>query len=111
MHRIHQRELPFRGMSRQFIAAENGGVGISSYLVEAPPGRGPVLHRHPYDKVAFVREGRGRWTVDGAEHEAGPGDILVIKAGEIHSFRSIGELPLVPIDIHLSPRFEQENLE
>ncbi|MGH7562400.1 MAG: AraC family ligand binding domain-containing protein [Gemmatimonadales bacterium] len=49
--------------------------------------------------------------VEGKELEAGPGDILVVKAGEAHKFTSIGERPLVQLDVHLSPRFIQENLE
>ena len=48
--------------------------------------------------------------VDGREFEAGAGDILVIKAGEIHSLTNIGDEPLVQLDVHLSPRFIQENL-
>jgi len=60
--------------------------------------------------VQIVREGRGLWNVDGKEFEAGAGDILVVKAGEIHSFRCIGDEPLVQVDIHVSPRFIQENL-
>jgi quercetin dioxygenase-like cupin family protein len=48
--------------------------------------------------------------INGAEFEARAGDILVIKAGEIHSFTCSGEGPLVEVDIHLSPRFIQENL-
>jgi quercetin dioxygenase-like cupin family protein len=111
MYRTRQEQLPFQGMSHQFVGADNGEVGISAYFVNAPPGRGPVRHRHPYDKVVFVREGRVRWTVDGQDHEAGPGDILVIKAGEIHSFVNIGDVPLVQMDIHVSSRFVQENLE
>jgi mannose-6-phosphate isomerase-like protein (cupin superfamily) len=58
----------------------------------------------------LVREGRGLWNVDGQEFEAGAGDILVIKAGEVHSFHCIGDRPLVQVDVHLSPRFIQENL-
>ena len=57
-----------------------------------------------------MREGRGLWTVNGEQFEAGAGDILVIKAGEIHSFHCIGDAPLVQLDVHLSPRFIQENL-
>ena len=45
-----------------------------------------------------------------SHHFVGAGDILVIKAGEVHSFRCIGEEPLVQLDVHLSPRFVQENL-
>ena len=77
---------------------------------QRPPGAGPGPHRHPYDEVQFVREGRGLWTVNGEEFEAGAGDILVIKAGEIHGFRCIGDAPLVQVDVHLGPRFIQENL-
>jgi mannose-6-phosphate isomerase-like protein (cupin superfamily) len=48
--------------------------------------------------------------VDGNEFEAGAGDILVIKAGEVHSFTAIGEGRLVQVDVHLSGVFIQENL-
>ena len=111
MNLIREEELPFVGMSHQFIGAEHGDVGISIYFVRAEPGRGPRRHRHPYDKVVLVREGRASWTVDGREIEVGPGEILVVKAGEIHTFVSIGDVPLVQSDIHLAPRFEQEDLD
>ncbi len=111
MYRIRQQDLPFRGLSHEFVGAERGDTGVSAYLVNAPPGRGPVLHRHPYDKVAFIREGRALWTVEGQEFEAGAGEILVVKAGEAHKFRCIGDVNLVQIDVHLGPRFVQENLE
>lgn len=111
MHIVRQQDLPFVGMSHQFIGADHGDVGISVYLVNSPPGRGPRSHRHPYDEIAFVREGRGRWTVNGETIEAGPGDILVVKAGEIHSFLNIGDGPLVQMDVHVNSRFVQENLE
>lgn len=40
----------------------------------------------------------------------GAGDIFVIKAGEVHSFKAVGDSPLVQLEVHLSPRFIQENL-
>jgi quercetin dioxygenase-like cupin family protein len=110
MYRVRQEDLPFQGSSHHFVGADNGDVSVSVFLLSALPGRGPGPHRHPYDEVQFVREGRGLWTVNGEEFEAGAGDILVIKAGEIHSFRCIGDAPLVQLDVHLSPRFVQENL-
>jgi quercetin dioxygenase-like cupin family protein len=110
MYRTHEDALPFQGLSHNFVGADNGDVNISVFLLTAPPGRGPGPHRHPYDEVQFVREGRGAYTVNGVEFEACAGDILVIKAGEIHSFRAIGDTPLVEVDVHLSPRFIQENL-
>ncbi len=110
MLRIRQESLPFRGSSHQFVGADNGDVNVSVFLFHGLPGRGPGPHRHPYDEIQFVQGGRGLWTVNGEQFEAGAGDILVIKAGEIHGFRCIGEEPLVQLDVHLSPRFIQENL-
>jgi mannose-6-phosphate isomerase-like protein (cupin superfamily) len=37
--------------------------------------------------------------------EAGGDDVLVIKAGEVHSFTAIGDEPLVQLDVHLNPTF------
>ena len=110
MYRVRQEDLPFRGSSHHFVGANNGDVNVSVFLFNGAPGSGPGPHRHPYDEIQFVQQGRGRWTVNGEEFEAGAGDILVIKAGEIHSFRAIGDAPLVQLDVHLSPRFIQENL-
>ncbi len=110
MHRVRQQDLPFVGSSHQFVGVDQGDVNISVFLLNALPGRGPGPHRHPYDEVQFIREGRGLYKVDGKEFEAGAGDILVIKAGEVHEFKNIGDTPLVQVDVHLSPRFIQENL-
>jgi len=110
MLRVKRDELPFKGSSYNFVGADNGNVEVSVFLFNGEKGRGPGPHRHPYDEVQFIQQGRGAYTVDGVEFEAGAGDILVIKAGEVHSFESIGDEALVQLDIHLSPRFIQENL-
>jgi quercetin dioxygenase-like cupin family protein len=70
---------------------------------------GPGPHRHPLRRNQFIREGRGLWTVNGKTFEGGAGDTFVINAGEIHSLKAIGDSPLVQLDVHLSPRFIQEN--
>lgn len=110
MQRLRQEDLPFRGSSHNFVGADHGDVNISVFLFRGLPGAGPGPHRHPYDEVQFIQEGTGHWVVNGEEFDAGAGDILVIKAGEIHSFRNTGDTPLVQLDVHLSPRFIQENL-
>jgi len=110
MYRVRQQDLPFVGSSHQFVGAEHGDVNASVFLLKALPGNGPGPHRHPYDEIQFVREGRGLWMVNGQSFEGGAGDIFVIKSGEIHSFKCIGDAALVQVDVHLSPRFIQENL-
>jgi quercetin dioxygenase-like cupin family protein len=110
MLRIRQADLPHRGSAHHFVGADNGAVNMSAFLFQGAPGRGPKAHRHPYDEVQFIKSGRGLWTVNGEQFEAGAGDILVIKAGEVHGFQGIGDEDLVQLDVHLSPRFIQENL-
>ena len=87
-----------------------GDVGVSVFRFNGLPGKGPGPHRHPYDEIQFIREGRGMWTVNDKTFEGSAGDIFVIKAGEIHSFKAVGDSPLVQVDVHLGPRFIQENL-
>ena len=110
MYRIRADALPHRGSSYNFVGADHGDVGVSVFLFNGKPGSGPGPHRHPYDEIQFIREGHGLWRVNDEEFKAGAGDILVIKAGEVHSFRNTGDGPLVQLDIHMSPRFIQENL-
>jgi quercetin dioxygenase-like cupin family protein len=116
MHHVRQENLPFVGSSHEFVGAAQGDTGVSVFLFHGKPGpggepgAGPGPHRHPYDEIQFIREGQGVWTVDGKTFEGSAGDIFVIKAGEIHSFKAIGDSPLVQVDVHLSPRFIQENL-
>ena len=110
MHHVRQEDLPFVGSSYQFVGVDQGDVSISVFLFSGQPGSGPGPHRHPYDEIQFVRDGRGVWTVNGKTFEGGPGDIVVIKAGEVHSFTTIGDSPLTALDVHLSPQFIQENL-
>jgi quercetin dioxygenase-like cupin family protein len=71
MYRTREQDLPFVGSSYQFVGVDNGDVNVSVFLLRALPGAGPGPHKHPYDEVQFVREGRGLWMVDGKEFEAG----------------------------------------
>ena len=110
MHHVRQENLPFVGSSYEFVGAEHDDTGVSVFLFYGKPGSGPGPHRHPYDEIQFIREGRGTWTVNDKTFEGVAGDIFVIKAGEVHSFKALGDSPLVQVDIHLSLRFIQENL-
>ena len=112
MEIIHQSQLPFVGMSHEFIGAEHSRVDISFFLVTTTePGRSIRLHKHNYDEIVYVIAGRSKWTVDGVEREASAGDVLIVKAGEPHKFMNAGEETLRQIDIHLNPTFETTWLE
>jgi quercetin dioxygenase-like cupin family protein len=102
---IRQSELPWSNIARELIGSDHGGLGVSIIFVDAEPGRGPSLHKHPYDEILIVQDGHATATVGGEKLELSAGDIVVIHANEPHEFTNTGDGRLTQIDIHLSPRF------
>jgi quercetin dioxygenase-like cupin family protein len=56
--------LPGSDEARDFVGGEHG-AGLTLILVDAPPGHGPALHRHPYEEIFVVHSGSGTFFVDG----------------------------------------------
>ena len=103
------KDLPFEGMSYEFHGHQNGAP-ISAYIVNAPPGKGPALHTHPYVETIFMIEGRALVTIGSETREANAGDVAVVPANTPHRFVNSGDSILRQIDIHASPKFIQTNL-
>ena len=104
------QQLPFQGMSFEFVG-EKEGAPISAYIVNAKPGQGPPLHTHPYVEVIFMLEGCARLTIGEETREVNAGAIAVVPANTPHRFVNSGETVLRQIDVHASPKFIQTNLE
>jgi quercetin dioxygenase-like cupin family protein len=105
---IRQADLPWDTIAREFVGADHGGLGICFLLVEAEPGKGPALHRHPYPEILIVQAGRARAQVGDEEVDVAAGDILIVPADAPHRFVNVGDQTLRQVDIHLSPRFITE---
>lgn len=108
--RLHDgaRGDPHRGS----VAGETLGTGITVLAYgNDEPGTGPVLHVHPYDEVFVVQEGRARFFVGDQVIDAEAGETVMGPAGVPHRFINLGPARLQTIDIHLSPRWIQTNLE
>jgi mannose-6-phosphate isomerase-like protein (cupin superfamily) len=90
---------------------EPHGSGVSFFLVNNEPGKGPDLHKHPYSETWIVRSGTARFTADGEDIEAGPGDIVVVTSETPHKFKNSGGERLDIVCIHASPRMIQESLD
>jgi len=104
-------DLPKDVISRDFVGEANGGVGACVLFVDAEPGEGPRLHRHPYVEILIVLEGISTFNDGTSRLEVGPGELAVVDAGQAHGFVNNGPGILRQIDIHLSPRFVTEWLE
>lgn len=112
MHRVIRsgKLAPSAGGTVTFEGAPHGS-GVSFFLVNNEPGKGPDLHRHPYSETWIVRGGKARITADGEDIDAGPGDIAVVGPETPHKFKNISSERLDIICIHASPRMIQEELE
>ena len=58
------------------------------------PGAGIGLHPQHRDEVYYVLSGRGRYVVDGDEHEVAAGDAMLTRRGSTHAILQAGEAAL-----------------
>lgn len=99
------------GGSPVFEGAEHGGVAVSFFMVDAAPGEGPRLHRHPYDEVFVLHDGEASFTVGDESILAHSGQVVVAPRQVPHKFRNSGSGRLRMTTIHPSERVIQEWLE
>lgn len=105
---VRQMDLPKAVISRDFVGEKFGGVGACVIFVDAPPGTGPKLHRHPYVELLIVVEGTATFTDGSSQRQVGAGEMAVVDAQQAHGFINAGDGILRQIDVHLSPRFITE---
>ena len=85
---------------------------VQRFLAETPlsaisvvgwePGQVGKIHRHPrVDEIYHVLEGEGVFAEPGSELQAGPGETLLFRAGEVHQVRSVTRMVLYRV--HAGP--------
>jgi quercetin dioxygenase-like cupin family protein len=97
--------VPFTGGASYcpVLSDDNGaGIPIRTGIQTSPPGYATRVHSHPYVETLTVLEGRGEAWLDGEDGTIAmePGVTIVIPAGRVHGFRTIGEQNLVTFGIH-----------
>jgi len=108
---IDVADLAHGETSYEFEGRHHGDTGVSFIVVDAPPGSGPKLHKHPYEEVFVVQEGTVTFTAGDDVIEARGGQVVVVPAGVPHKFVNSGAGRLRQVDIHASERFITEWLE
>lgn len=94
-----------------FQGGEHGGIPISFFWVQTAPGRGPKLHKHPYEEIFVVLEGHATFTVGDRTIEVDGEHVVIGPAGVPHKFINSGEGTLRQINIHPSAEVITEWLE
>jgi len=88
------------------------GTNVSvMFYTTVEVGRGPKLHKHPYDEVFIVRQGLALFTVGDQQMKAEAGQIVFGPANIPHKYVNLGPGRLEMTDLHVADRFAQENLE
>jgi mannose-6-phosphate isomerase-like protein (cupin superfamily) len=105
---LSQAELPKDVVTRDFVGEKFGGVAACVLFVDAGPGQGPRLHRHPYVELLIVLEGTALVDDGASKHELRGGEMAVVDAEQPHAFVNSGDGCLRQIDIHLSPKLITE---
>lgn len=93
------------------VTGDQLGVDISVIVVDAEPGGGPSLHRHPYPEVFVALEGEATFRLGDEERIVRAGEVVVAPAGVPHGFTNTGGARLKQVDIHLAAAFDTEWLE
>ncbi|MBV8121821.1 MAG: cupin domain-containing protein [Alphaproteobacteria bacterium] len=85
------------------IGDDNGaGVAVRTGIQTSPPGYETRPHSHPYVELLTVLEGEGEAWVEGEAEiiRLEPGVTIALPANRVHSFRTLGNKPLVTYGIH-----------
>ena len=86
-------DLSLSNMRRRL---EQEGYSVIEYVY--PPGTYFPDHTHVYDKKDAVLSGRFIIRAEGLEFVLGPGDMIAVPAGTLHSAEVIGDEAVVSLD-------------
>jgi len=109
--RIIDLSAPGYGEDENEVQGNNHNAAVSVIVVDAPPGGGPRLHKHPYEEVFVIQNGTATFTAGDETIEAHGGQVVIVPGGVPHKFVNTGEDRLRQVDIHANDRFITEWLE
>lgn len=109
-HVVHREDQRKGKIASVEFEGEPYGAGVSFFLGNLQPGKGPGLHQHPYAETCIVFSGKAAMVIGGEEVVAGAGDIVVIGPKTPHRFTATSNEPLDMVAIHHTDRFIIEPL-
>jgi quercetin dioxygenase-like cupin family protein len=78
-----------KGVYKQVpISKDDGAPTLSFRVFTVDPGGHSPFHKHPFEHLNYVIEGRGTVLLNDGEHEIKKGDFALILPGEKHQYRN-----------------------
>ena len=76
------------------LTGEQTADSLTVGLASVPPGNGPPPHVHSSDDELFlILEGEYRFFVNGEWTNAGPGSVVYLPRGSVHTFQVVSATP------------------
>ncbi|HEY1454906.1 MAG TPA: cupin domain-containing protein [Candidatus Dormibacteraeota bacterium] len=90
------------------LEGERVGAEVSIIFVDMAPAASVRLHRHQYQEIFIVQEGRATYTIGDTTVEIEAPRVVVVGPAVPHAFTNSGDGHLKQVDIHVSPRIVTE---
>jgi quercetin dioxygenase-like cupin family protein len=78
--------------------------GVKLVLTSVEPGGKFAAHRDDYSHLFYFLEGEGAVCVEDNQHQARPGLVVRVSAGEAHAYENTGSQDLLLISANLPTR-------
>lgn len=92
--RLTLEPSPIRGVRQGMLIGTDGGIPtrvVDCRIVEIPPGGKTSVHRHSFDAIMFIIDGRGSTTIDGVRYDWQKWDALHLPVWAWHSHANSDE--------------------
>jgi mannose-6-phosphate isomerase-like protein (cupin superfamily) len=89
--------------TQMLLGRDSGGTTCEINCIKTPVGDGSPagLHTHPFEQIFYVLEGTMSIEIDGREHQAGPGTLVINPAGVPHRNWNAGTEPTVHLALNV----------
>jgi mannose-6-phosphate isomerase-like protein (cupin superfamily) len=88
-----------------FTVLQQTARSQTAVMTIAPGADAGPEERHEGDQIVYVVDGEAVVRIDGAEHRAGPGGLVIIPAGSRHHVRNPGRMPLFVVTVYAPPAY------
>lgn len=93
-----------RGFEYKPLSDDDYTSAFNTELVRLEPGDHSVPHIEPWNHLLYFTHGAGDITISGQTWPVKPGTVCLVKAGEKHSLRNLGDDDMIVMTIYDPPR-------
>jgi quercetin dioxygenase-like cupin family protein len=98
-HAFRWEDLPLNHVREHVERVGFRGEDVLLVMNWLSPGMTLGLHKHPFEQIAVIIQGRMRWWIGDDEFEVGPGSVLRVPPDVMHGGVPIGDEVVLNLDV------------